>query len=730
MRVRGNTSMPDMRDWIQQTTSFAAIGGFRPQSFDFNGAGGAERIDGAIVTAGLLEMLGARPALGRLIADDDSRAGADRIAVVTATFWRSRLGADPSAVGRTIEFNGLSYRIAGVLAPGFELPGAKAQVLSSIVAGSREARARGAHTLRAIVRLRQGVGATEAQHEMDALAVRLAEVYPQTNHDMRFVLVPLKHSLTGEVRRPLLLLFATVGLVLLIACVNVANLLSARGAARRGELAVRTALGATAARIVWLLVKETMLLSAAGGALGLPLAWWIVRTVVALAPPDTPRLDDVSLDLAAFAYTALVCTATGLIFGLLPAVSALRASQLPPSACVTSGGRRLRAALAIAEIAIALVLVTGAGLLLRSFYRLATQPVGFTTSGLVTANITFSAPRYFDVTTRTRFYDALEEELRSLPGVRAVALTTDLPVGGSPIFHNLAFEGRAITPGAEPEVYYRGVNAGYFDAFGIPLRAGRQFTGADRAGAPPVAIVNEAFARDYYSAASAVGRRIRWASGNGEWITIVGIAADVRGLSLDRGEVPAVYVPYAQERMTWRTFMDVAVRSDSDAAQVGSMLRQLVVRLDPAVPLTQIATMEQVLAESLAGRRFNLALLTGFAAVSLLLVAAGTYGVMSQVVAQRTRELGVRLALGATPADVFQFVVGHGMALTAAGVLIGLAASAALSRVLAGMLFETSGRDLPTFVAAAVVLLVASASRYLLSRPPRRARRSSRRAQE
>jgi putative ABC transport system permease protein len=721
MRVRGGTSMPDLRDWIQHTSSFAAIGGFRPQAFDFSPAGIAERIDGAIVTAGLLDMLGARPALGRLIADEDSRAGADRVVVVSAGFWRSHLAGDPAAVGRTIDFNGVPYRVAGVLAPGFELPGIKAHLFSPIVAGSREARFRGAHTLRAIVRLRQGIAAPTAQHEMDALSARLAQQYPESNHDVRFVLVPLKSAVTGAVRRPLLLLFVTVGLVLLIACVNVANLLSARGAARCGELAVRAALGATPARIVWLLLKENLLLAAAGGALGLPLSWWIVRTVVALAPADTPRLDNVSLDLAAFGYTALICAATGLLFGLLPAVSALRVSQMPASTRVTAGGRRLRGALAIAEIAIALVLVSGAGLLLRSFHKLTTQPVGFTAAGLVTANITFSAPRYGDVATRTRLYDALEEQARSLPGVRAVALTTDLPVGGSPIFHNLAFDGRVMGPGTEPEVYYRGINAGYFDAFGIPVRAGRRFTAGDRADAPRVAIVNEAFAREYYPNDRALGRRIRWVSGNGEWITIVGVVADVRGLSLDRGEVPAVYVPYAQEHNPWRTYIDIAVRSDGEATQVATMLRQLMARLDPAVPLTQIATMDQVLAASLASRRFNLALLTGFAVVSLLLVAAGTYGVMSQVVAQRTRELGVRLALGATPGDVFNFVVGHGMSLTAAGVLIGLVASAGLSRVLAGMLFETSGRDLPTFTAAALVLLAAAAAATVF--PARRAAR-------
>jgi putative ABC transport system permease protein len=388
---------------------------------------------------------------------------------------------------------------------------------------------------------------------------------------------------------------------------------------------------------------------------------------------------------------------------------------------ITGGGARLRAALMIAEIAIALVLVTGSGLLLRSFHRVTQQPIGFDTSRLMTANITFSAPRYFDIQSRTRVYDAFESSVRAIPGVRGIAMTSALPIGGSPIYHNLAFEGRTMAPGTEPEVYYRGVNAAYFEVLGIPVRAGRRFTALDRAGAPPVAIVNDAFVREYYPAEHPLGRRIRWASGNGEWITIVGVVADVRGLSLDLREVPAVHVPYAQERMPWRTFMDVAVRGDADPSQIVNGMRRALAAIEPTVPLTRIGSMEQVLAKSIADRRFNLYLLGGFGVVSLLLAAAGTYGVMAQAVSLRTRELGVRLALGAKPADVFRLVVGGGMAIAAAGVALGLAASAALSSALAGMLFEIPARDAATYAGSALVLL--SAAAIATSIPARRAAR-------
>ena len=708
LRVRRGTSMPDMTDWIEHTRSFAAIGGYRPQSFDYAGAADAERLDGALVTAGFLEMLGARAAFGRLVQDADTVSGAEKVAIVTAAFWRSHLGSDPMAVGRVVQFNAASYRIAGVLEPGFELPGEDAAVFAPFDRSSREARARGAHTLRAIVRLRGGVTAAQAQQEMDALAARLEAAYPQTNREMRFVLVPLKESLTGAVRTPLMILLGTVLLVLLVACVNVANLLIAHGAARRPELMVRAALGASRMRLARQLIVESLLLSVTGGALGLTVAWWITQAVIGLAPAGVPRIDQIGLDPQTLAFTALVCVVTGLLFGTLPAWTALRGRLSSSGSRTTSATGWLRSSLMIAEVAVALVLVSSAGLLIRSFTRLVNQPMGFDTSRLVTANITLTAQRYLDVATRTRVYDAFEEAVQNSPGVRGVALTTDLPVGGSPIFHNLVFEGRPVPPGSEPEVYYRGINPGYFDTLGIPLRAGRRFEQTDGAGAPPVAIVNEAFVREYYPAENPIGRRIRWASGNGEWITIVGVAGDVRGLSLDRREVPAVHVPYAQERMPWRTFMDVAVRTDADAAQTTLLLRQILRSIDPAVPLTRASTMEGVLARSVADRRFNLYLLGAFASVTLLLAAAGTYGVMAQAVAQRTRELGVRLALGARPLDLFTLVVGRGMAVAAVGVIVGLVGAMVASTVLEGMLFEVAPNDPRTLAVSAIVLLTAS----------------------
>jgi len=357
---------------------------------------------------------------------------------------------------------------------------------------------------------------------------------------------------------------------------------------------------------------------------------------------------------------------------------------------------------------LALVLLIGAGLLLKSFSALTGQRPGFDTSGLVTGNVTLNGERYGSIANRALFWDAFEERMRAIPGVRDVALTTDLPIGGAPIFHNLAFEGKPMAPGTEPEVYYRGVNATYFRTMSIPLVKGRTFTSADRQGSPLVAVVNEAFARQYYPGEEVLGRRVRWASGDGTWITIVGVVADVRGLSLDQGEVPAMHVPYTQETNAWRRWMDIAVRTDGDAGALAPVLRREILALDRAVPVARVRTMDEVLAASVADRRFNLILLGSFAAVALLLAVAGIYGVMSYLVVQRTREIGVRLALGATPAGVVQLITVRGLALACAGIAIGLIASFFLARFIETMLFGVRATDITTLAGAAAMLLAAA----------------------
>ena len=724
-RIRAGTSYPDLRDVAQRATTIRGIEGHRPQFFDYTTGAEAERLEGMLVTGGMLPLFGASAQVGRLILTDDDTPNAARVVVLSYPFWRSHFGADRSVVGRSIVLSGQSYTIVGVLAPAFEFPAAPADVVAAFLPhAGREATSRGAHTLRAFVRVQPPATGAAAQQDLSGISADLEREYPETNRDVRFVLQELRENVAGPVREPLMILLATVAFVLLISCVNVANLLIAKGASRRNELAVRSAIGATRGRIVRQVLCESLILAFAGGLAGVAIAWWLTSTIVALAPEGIPRLATATLDVPVLAFAVGVSLLTGLVFGTLPAITSASASVAAAARAgnrETRGGSRLRSVLLVSEVALALVLLIGAGLLLRSFSALMAQPPGFDTRHMITGNVTLNGVRYGNSSTRARFWEAFEERMRAMPGVRDVALTTDLPIGGLPIYHNLAFEGKPVAPGSEPEVYYRGVNAAYFRAMGIPLLKGRAFTPADRDGAPMVAIVNEAFGRQYYPGEEVLGRRIRWASGDGTWITIVGVVADVRGLSLDRSEVPAVHAPYSQETNPWRRWMDVAVRADGDAAALAPVIRREILALDRNVPVAKLRTMDDVLAASVGDRRFNLLLLGSFAAIALLLAVAGIYGVMSYLVVQRTREIGVRLALGATPMQVVQLVTGRGLLLACVGVGLGLVAAVMLARFIETMLFTVTGTDLVTFAGAALVLLLAAAAACLI--PARRAGR-------
>jgi putative ABC transport system permease protein len=709
VRVRRGSSLPDMRDWAAQARSFTAVAGYRPQLFDFDTGDVPERTDGAFVTGGLLQLLGARPLLGRLIDDRDQAAGSPHVVVVSEPFWRSRLGGRADAVGHPVSFNGTTYQLLGVVAGGFELPAEKADVIAPFYPENvQEAEARGAHTLRGLLRLKPGISLPSAQAEMDALASRLEQVHPGTNRQVRFVLQPLNESLVGTMRTALWILLGTVAFVLLIGCLNVANLLIARAAARRGEMAVRAALGASPARLGLQLLNESLLLATTGGALGIVVAYSLTRAVARLAPESLPRIDRVTLDGRVLLFTLGASIVTGLLFGVLPSWMASRSAL----AEATRGGarvsmrHRVRAILMIAEIALALVLVSGAGLLLRSFSVLLSQPLGFAADHLLTGNIKFSAARYRDIAARTRFFDELERVLESTPGVNAAGLVTEMPIGADPLMHNLAFEGRSMAQGSEPEVFYRGISAGYFRTLGIPVVRGRGFAPTDTARSTAVAIANEAFAREYYSGQDVIGKRVRWVSGNGEWITIVGLVPDVRGVSLDSGEVPALYIPYPQERNWWRMWMDVVVRTEGAPGAFAPELRRAAARVDRTIPIARIRPMSEVVATSMADRRFNLFLIGAFAVLAILLAAAGAYGVMAYLVTQRYHELGIRVAMGARPREIMGLVMGHALTLGAAGTAIGLLAWWAVSRVLRGMLFGVTAADPAALASAIVTLLV------------------------
>jgi putative ABC transport system permease protein len=708
VRVARGSSWLDMRDWASQARTVDAVAGYRVQLFDYDTGDGAERIDGALVTGRLFELLGASALMGRPIDDRDEAPGTRHMVVVSERFWRTRLGADPRVVGRRLPFNGAQYEVIGVAAGAFQLPGTPADVFAPMYAeASQEADARSAHTMIGLLRLKPLTTVPSAQADMDGVASRLAATYPQTNRGIRYRLVPLAQSLVGNMRSALFILVATVGFVLLIACVNVASLLIARAAARRSELAVRAALGAGRWRLARQLLVESLVLALSGGALGLVIGWLLTRAVVALAPASLSRLDAVSLDDRVLLFTLAISIATGLVFGVLPSWIAGRGALADAIRAARGGSsrRRLRSALLVVEFALALVLVSSAGVLLRSFHALTAQPLGFAADHLLTGNIKFGGGPYRDIAARTRFFDRLGERLAATAGVTAVGFVTELPIGGSPLMHNLSFQGRSFAVGAEPEVFYRGVSAGYFGALGLPIVSGRAFTAADTATSPLVAVANESFARTYYPGQDVIGQHVRWTSGTADWTTIVGLVPDVRGVSLDQAEVPALYVPYAQERNWWRMWMDVVVRTTSDPASVTGELRRAVASVDRNVPIARVRTMDEVVRASLGDERFSLFLVGAFAAVALLLAAAGTYGVMAYLVEQRFRELGIRLAIGARPSDVMRLVLRDGVVLACVGCAAGLGLWWWASRWLQTLLFAVSPADPVTLALSAGVLI-------------------------
>ena len=720
-------SAPNFNDWRTQSQSFEALAAFSGAAMTLTGEGEPERLTGVATSANFFQVLGVAPALGRGFSPEEEAAGKNRVVVISHGLWQRHFGARPEAIGRTLTLNGNPHTVVGVAPPDFKNPvrGQRAPELWVPIAFNFEPTQRRSDYLSVVGRLKPGTTIEQARADLGAVAARLAQEYPATNTGWGVKVVPLHERVVGDVRPALWVLMGVVGFLLLIACANVANLLLARSAARRQEIAVRSALGARRGRLVRQFLTESLMLSVVGGGLGLLLAAWGVELLVALSPGNIPRLDEVGLDSRVLLFTSAVSVATGVLFGLLPA---LQASKTDLSESLKEGGGRgstagrgagrLRNSLVVSEIAITVVLLAGAGLMIRSFLSIQSVDPGFRPERILTFNFGLPSAKYREDPQLTAFFEQFVARAAQLHGVERAALASALPLAGGADVLAFSIEGRPAPP---PEVVqdaeFTSITPDYFDVMGIPLVRGRKFTERDREGAPEVVIVNETMARRYWPNEDPLGKRINL--GNPEqspWRTVVGVIGDVRRGGLDKEPYPQMHAPLAQA--PYNTVAFVARTSGDPLALVPAVRRELAEQ-DRDLPLSSVRTMEQVLADSVARRRFQMLLIASFASIGLLLAGVGIYGVISYSVAQRRHEIGVRMALGARAPDILRLVVGQGLGLALAGVGVGLLAAFALTRVLASMLYGVSTTDPVTFVGVALLLAgVALLASYI---PARRA---------
>lgn len=726
--LRSNQSVPELEDLQTQSQSFESVGGVSAQAADYSGGGEPIQIELGLVASDFFRVLGARAALGRTLTAADDQFGGEHLVVLSHGLWQRQFGGDPAIVGKNISLAGQIYTVIGVTAPDFHSPRPTLEAYVSIhVFYPIAAKSRGAHMLRFYARLRPDVSIQDAQNELRVIDQRLAQANPDENKNRQSILMSLHERMVGNIRPALLILFGAVGLVLLIACANFANLLLTRMASRTAELSVRAALGASRGRIVRQVLVESTLLSLLGGAAGLLLGSWGMDALLALKPEDLPRAENVHLDGSVLFFTVVLALLTGIVFGSVPAWQATRTDITGALSSigrrVTAARSRFRSALVIAELSLALVLLVGAGLLGKAFWRLTSVAPGFNPQNVVTMRVDLPEARYKTVKQQTQFREQVLAHLNSLPGVQA-AIVSELPLGGNALNHNFIIEGRpAIPTGEEPELYSRTVMGEYFRVLGIPLLRGRTLNADDRADAPAVGVINESMVQQYFRGQDPIGARIRWARSEGvDWITIVGIVGNVRHFGLANSEEPAIYTPYAQSGQDWKRWSEFVVRTpgNADAGSI-NQLKKMVWKVDPSIPVTRVRAMSEVMAVSLAEQRFNALLLGIFAAVALLLASVGLYGVLAFSVAQRTREIGIRVALGAQARDVLQLVLRQGLTLSVLGVTAGIGVAWGTTRILAGLLYGVAPTDVATFAAVAMLLIIVAVVACLV--PARRALR-------
>ncbi len=728
--MKEHDSLPNVMDIQRQVRAFSQGGGINVQPMDYLGSTEPLQVHVGLINAGYLETLGVQPMLGRIISPEEDVQGGPRLVMVSNNFWQNYLGSDPHAVGRTIQLGGKSYTVIGIMPASFTPPAEHADVFVSLwVDDPSGAAERDLHFMHTYWRLKAGVTLAQAQSEIAAMDRRLAEQYPAEEKERKSHLVPLHEWLVGDVRSPLLVLFGAVGLVLLIACANFASLLMMRAVAEQRELVIRAALGAGRGRLIRKTLTESALLSVLGGAVGLLFAQWGTSLLLSLRPENLARLSGIHMDTRVLLFVLVVSVVTGIVFGMAPVWIAARADVAEAlkeggrSATASTMGNSIRKILVISELAVALVLLVGAGLLIKGFSRLSSMNPGFNSANVMTMYLQLPQTRFGEIPKQTEFRRELLTRLNFLPGVQA-AMVSDIPLGGNYVGHHFVIDGRPpVAVGGEPLVQTLSVMGDYFHVMQIPLRAGRTFTPLDRERQPLVAIVNEELVREFFPHKNPIGVRVRWAGDTGlpRWMTVIGVVGDVKHSGLNQPTDPAVYTPFAQNDERWRRFMTLAIRTPEASPGLVEEVKRQIWSLDGQLPVSDVHAMDDLLAVSLAQQRFNMLLLALFAALALILAAVGIYGAMAYAVNQRTHEIGIRAALGAQRRDVLRLVMRDGAKIALFGIAFGIVGALALTRLMASLLFAVKPTDPATFVGVAMLLaLVALAACYI---PARRAMR-------
>ena len=705
--TESNMSVPDIVDWQTQSQSFEQIAGFVSGGVFLNIGDETERVRATAVTTDFFPLFKTNPISGRTIQADDMKEGAEAAVVISHALWQRRFGGTSDVVGRKIMMNGKPATIVGIMPAGFNYPN-DAEVWAAFQLKPTE-EPRDNRYVSVVSRLKPGASLSQAQSEMDTISQRLSQNYSETNSGWGVRLTELRESLVGELKTSLIVLLSAVGFVLLIACANVANLLLARAATRQKEIAVRTALGASRLRVVRQLLTESVLLSVVSGIAGLALSIWLIKLLIAITPPNTPRIDEVGIDLRVFGFTLTVTVLAGLLFGLVPALQTSRPNlneELKDNGqrgSETGGRNRVGSFLIVSEIAISFILLAGAGLLIKSFMHLREINPGFNSDNVLVMRLTSPPGKYAQGEPRAQIFKQLVDQVKATPGVQSAGVILSLPLGGDTfnVWRGLIREGRPMTPEEQTNAQHLAITPDYFQALQVPLKAGRFFTDQDNLKSTKVVIINEKLARELFPGESPISKHFSIWRDEKFPREVVGVVGDTRQ-SLDEEPGQQMYVPYAQDP-TWGS-LSLVVRTSGEPTALAGSVREAIRTVDKAVPNYNLKTMNDVVFTSAAPRRVPMLLLTVLAGAAMLLAMLGIYGVTSYYVAQRTHEIGVRMALGAQIVDVLKLVLKRAMLLALIGIVIGSAGAVAVTRYMTTLLFGVKPIDVVTFVAVGAVL--------------------------